>query len=193
MFPGLTDLEAAALVDTARAIGTDPSWLWELVNLESGHNPQARNPSSGARGLIQFMPSTAKLLGYASADALVQKHPTHESQMRGPVQAYFLKLAPVKAPYKTRQALYMKVFVPAAMNVPPDTTFQSLFSSLGKSDKYIATFHKQNPGVKTVADYVNKASKTALAKKPVLLAGGAVAFAGFAYLLSTLVSGGGRA
>ncbi len=193
MFPGLTDPEAAALVDTARAIGTDPNYLWELVNLESRHNPLARNPSSGARGLIQFMPSTAKLLGYASADDLVVKHPTHESQMRGPVRDYFLRLAPVKAPYKTRQALFMKVFVPAAMNVPPDTTFQSLFTSLGKSQSYIATFHAQNPGIKTVADYVAKASRTALAKKPVLLAGGAAALAGIAFLLSTLVSGGGRA
>ena len=38
-----------------------------VISHESGGNPQAVNPSSGAGGLFQFLPSTWASLGYASA------------------------------------------------------------------------------------------------------------------------------
>jgi resuscitation-promoting factor RpfC len=38
-----------------------------VINAESGGNPAAVNPSSGAGGLYQFLPSTWASLGYASA------------------------------------------------------------------------------------------------------------------------------
>ena len=38
-----------------------------VISRESGGNPQAFNPSSGAGGLFQFLPSTWASLGYASA------------------------------------------------------------------------------------------------------------------------------
>lgn len=33
-------------------------WLWRIAMRESGLNPSARNPYSGAMGLFQFMPAT---------------------------------------------------------------------------------------------------------------------------------------
>lgn len=65
--PVLSDDEQAALDDTATALGLDSDTLYKQINFESGWNPQATNPYSGARGLIQFMPSTAKWMGYAAA------------------------------------------------------------------------------------------------------------------------------
>ena len=40
-----------------------PDWLMFVMWFESKLNPQAVNPISGATGLIQFMPSTARGLG----------------------------------------------------------------------------------------------------------------------------------
>ena len=39
-----------------------------LMALESGGNPNARNPRSGAAGLMQVMPSWAEVFGYEVAD-----------------------------------------------------------------------------------------------------------------------------
>lgn len=189
LFPGLTDLEAQALVDTARDIGTEPQWLWELVNLESGHDPKASNPRSSAKGLVQFMDSTARAMGYQSSAALVAAFPEYVAQMRGPVRDYFLKLTPVKAPYTTRQALFMKVFFPIAMKVPPETTFESLHlqnpKTTGGADGF-EKFKKANPGILTVADYVNRAQRLAVAKKPVMRVAG-FGIGGAALLFASLL------
>ncbi len=44
-------------------LGIDPNWLMAVMHFESRLNPGAVNPYSGATGLIQFMPQTAKSLG----------------------------------------------------------------------------------------------------------------------------------
>lgn len=160
-FKGLTDSEAAALVDTAKAIKTEPQWLWDVVNFESGHNPQAANSKSSAKGLIQFTDATAKNLGYASSWDLIQKNPTYEKQMRGPVLKYFQGLGP---PYTTRQALFMTVFFPVARAVAPDTTFSELYRVHGI--KNFELFQKQNPGIVTVKDYETHVAKAAASRFP---------------------------
>jgi soluble lytic murein transglycosylase-like protein len=60
----LSASEWTALKDTASALGMSWQPLYKLINFESAWNPKARNPASGARGLIQFMPSTAEGMGY---------------------------------------------------------------------------------------------------------------------------------
>lgn len=47
----------------AGLLGTTPRALLAVMKQESGVNPQAVNPHSNARGLIQFMPDTARRLG----------------------------------------------------------------------------------------------------------------------------------
>lgn len=167
LFPGLTDKQAQALVDVANAIRTEPQWLYELINFESGHNPQAKNPNSSARGLIQFMDSTAKELGYKGSDDLIARHAKYEDQLRGPVLEYFKRRRP---PFFTRQALYMAVFFPIARSVPPETTFKELYEKYPKEtggpDRFLK-FKAQNPGIVTVNDYVNKTLARA-SKKPFL-------------------------
>lgn len=61
----LTSAEWTALKNTAAALGMSWEPLYKLINFESiGWDPKAKNPRSGARGLIQFMPSTAEGMGY---------------------------------------------------------------------------------------------------------------------------------
>ena len=62
--PLLTKTDRKALDETASALDVSPDILYKLINFESEWDPKARNPASGARGLIQFMPSTAKGMGY---------------------------------------------------------------------------------------------------------------------------------
>lgn len=47
----------------ADRLNCDHNDLMAVINAESGFNPKARNRHSGATGLIQFMPKTAKGLG----------------------------------------------------------------------------------------------------------------------------------
>ena len=39
-----------------------------LIEVESGGNPKARNKRTGASGILQVMPSTAKAMGYSPKD-----------------------------------------------------------------------------------------------------------------------------
>lgn len=182
LFKGLTDSQSAALVETAKAIQADPQHLWEVINFESRHNPLAANPLSSAKGLVQFMDSTAQEMGYASSQDLVNRFPSYEAQMRGPVRAYFLKKRP---PFPTRQSLFMAVFMPVAKNVPPDTTMKDIYlqnpKSLGGLAAYEKKFVPQNPGILTVQNYVDAVAKAAKRKVP-SVAGGIAGVTGVAIL-----------
>lgn len=46
--------------------GLDPAIFIAQLNQESGFNPKAKNPKSGAIGIAQFMPSTAKGMGFTA-------------------------------------------------------------------------------------------------------------------------------
>lgn len=131
-----------ALQDVAAALGVAPDSLKKLIAFESGFNPSATNKFTGARGLIQFMPATARSLGFKDANDLVDRFPDAEGQLRGPVLQYLKKFAP----FNSAQSLYMAVFYPAFRDVPPDTVFSD-------------SVKKVNPGISTVQDYINKVEK----------------------------------
>jgi len=147
----------------------DPAALAKLINFESSWNPLAKNPYTGARGLIQFMPNTARSLGYKDAEDLIAKNPDAESQLRGPVLKYLSQFKPFSAPFP--QSLYLSVFYPSYRYFPADTAFSE-------------SVKKVNPGINVVGDYVKwvekKTSKIVFLKKysplaflvPLLIAGG---------------------
>jgi len=62
----LTPQEWTALKNVASSVNVPYDSLYRLINFESGWDPKATNPISGARGLVQFMPSTAKWMGFAA-------------------------------------------------------------------------------------------------------------------------------
>lgn len=109
LVPGLagTSIEfKRELICVADRLGFDPNWIAAVISLESGFNPQARNPNGGATGLIQFMPRTAKSLG-TSTDALYE--------MSAEEQLYYVELfyRPWAGKLTRAGNLYMATFMPA--------------------------------------------------------------------------------
>jgi membrane-bound lytic murein transglycosylase D len=64
---------APVLKDAFRAEGVAPEWIW-LAEVESSFDPEAQSPS-GARGLFQFMPATAKRFGLSTFPFDERTHP----------------------------------------------------------------------------------------------------------------------
>lgn len=147
-----------AMNAVAKSLGMNPAWLYNVIMLESAWNPAAYN-KSGAIGLIQFMPKTLKDYGMLSAQLaakipqgktpvpeavkqevkaeFLSKYPDVVSQLEGPVLRYFRRYRD----YPTEQSVYMTVLYPAYRNAALSTPFS-------------ADVQAQNPGIKTVGDYV---------------------------------------
>lgn len=128
------------IVRVSDGLGIDPGWLANVINFESGGNPQARNPSSSATGLIQFISSTAARLG-TYTDALYGM--TGKQQMAY-VEKYF---STYKGRLSSQEDVYMAVFYPAAIG-NPDYRFPSSVTAA-------------NPGIYTPRDYAEKANRRA--------------------------------
>ena len=137
--PNLTTKENESLERVSAALGVPKKHLYRLINFESRFKPDIKNKLSSARGLIQFINSTARSLGYKDSLDLVQKNPTIQSQLEGPVFKYLNKYKP----FPTEQSLYMAVFYPKAR-------YWYQYKQFPKN------VQKVNPGIKTPADYVNK-------------------------------------
>lgn len=130
-------------------LGFDPNWLMDCMAFESAETFRAdiRNAAgSGATGLIQFMPSTAKALG-TTTDRLAQMAP--EDQLNF-VWKYF---APYKNKIKNLDDMYMAILWPKAV---------------GKADSYVlfqsgTVAYRQNAGLDINKD--NKITKAEAAAK----------------------------
>ena len=136
----LSPQEDTALRSVAAALGVPRDSLYNLIYFESHFDPRARNATTGARGLIQFMPATARAMGFASADALVAEYPDVISQLYGPVLRYLRDRAPFSG---SDQDLYMSVFYPAARSWSPWRAFPD-------------SVQRANPGIVTPGDYTRK-------------------------------------
>jgi hypothetical protein len=104
------------LKETADKLGIPPFWLWYVIKIESNWNPKAVNKTTGASGLIQIMPSTAKGLGI-SLDSI--RNSSAEAQLKGVVYKYLL---PYKKKLTSLANLYLAILYPYAV---------------GKSDKFV--------------------------------------------------------
>jgi hypothetical protein len=131
--------------DISYVLGIDPNWLMHVMWSESRINPNARNPISGAIGLIQFMPATAASLG-TSLDEL--KAMTNVQQL----DYVFKYLKTYKGKLNSYIDLYFSVFFPLAIGKPLDWIFQA--SNLGAS-----LIAQQNP-----AFDINKDGKLTVAE-----------------------------
>ena len=131
---------ADEIIRVSGKIGIHPSWLANVINFESGGNPQAKNPYSSATGLIQFMDFTAKGLGTSTA-ALYGM--SGREQMVW-VERYF---APYIGKLKSQEDVYMAVFYPKAIG-NPDYAFS-------------ASVRAVNPGISTPRDYAAMANRKA--------------------------------
>jgi hypothetical protein len=164
--------DLTALRDVAARLGVAVDQLAALIDFETAGtwDPAKSNPYSSARGLLQFLDGTARDLGYEDAEDLVRRHPTVESQLRGPVLAYLSKWAP----FATDVALAMSVFYPA-------------FRGALETQEFPEHVQAANPGIVTVGDYVGRLRTRLAAVRRVLGAvAGFVAPAAPALLLGAL-------
>lgn len=136
---------AARLIALARKLGTKPQYIANVINFESRWNPAIVNQASGATGLIQFMPTTAKGLG-TTTTALAGMN---TAQQFAYVEKYFLGVGK-KLP--SQIDVFMAVYYPRAIGKSPDWVIGS-----DRDAEYVAKVQSQNPGIKTIADYAAKA------------------------------------
>ncbi len=179
----MTDSRGVKIAEVAGKLNIPAQWLDGVIAFESRYNPVAQNPipynqakvDKGeeapryARGLIQFIDSTAQSLGFLDSLDLITRLPDFDAQMDRAVLPYFLKYAP----FTSEQDVYMSVFYPAYRKVPPSTEFS-------------AAVQRVNPGIRTVQDYINKVNMAVASRrlipmgKSILLA---LAGAGLIYFL----------
>jgi len=104
------------VIDYSHLLNINPDWLMQVMYKETGgtFNPAIKNKAgSGAVGLIQFMPDTAKML-----DTTILQL----SKMSNVQQLYFVYkyLYPFRNRMKTFGDTYLAVFYPAAIGKPDD-------------------------------------------------------------------------
>jgi hypothetical protein len=108
----------------AASLGIDPDWLMIVFKIESNIDHRAVNPMSGATGLIQFMPSTARGLGTSTASLKTMSN----VQQLDYVYKYF-------KPYAGRlndvTDLYTVTFFPRALGKPDNYVLQTDTLSAG--------------------------------------------------------------
>lgn len=96
------------VIEIARRLDVNPNYLMAVMSFESRLDPRAVNPRSGATGLIQFLPSTARGLGTSTA---ALRNMSAERQLDY-VERY---LAPYRGRMDNIEDAYMAVFYPAAI------------------------------------------------------------------------------
>ena len=104
------------VMQLADHLGTNPNYLMAVMSFESGatFSPSIKNAAgSGAVGLIQFMPATAKGLG-TTTDKLACLNAEQQLDF---VAKYF---APYRGRLKTIEDTYMAVLYPAAIGKGSD-------------------------------------------------------------------------
>lgn len=106
--------------EVANTLGIQPSVLMRIMKHESGILPWKVNPKSGATGLIQFMPKTAKRLG-TSTSALAKMSAIEQMDW---VLKYYESVH-VK-PGMDVGDIYMLTFIPAYGNAPNDSVLGQL-------------------------------------------------------------------
>lgn len=116
----LSGSEQRALVSAANWIGIDPYWLASVIKFETAgtFDPAKKNAAgSGATGLIQFMPSTARNLG-TTTEALAQMSFTQQLEY---VKKYF---APYRGKLRSLEDTYLVVFYPKLIGMPSNTPIE---------------------------------------------------------------------
>lgn len=104
------------LVEVADRRGLNPGYLAAVIRFESQYDPQAVNPHSGATGLIQWLASSAKVVGTTHAE-LMDMSATEQLDY---VERWYELHDPNKR-IETPEDHYLAVFAPSYMFKPPGT------------------------------------------------------------------------
>ncbi len=147
--PNLTQAFFNKVVAVAKRVNCDPNDLMCLMNSESGVKTTAVNKSSGATGLIQFMPSTARGLG-TSCSALKAMSPEQQMVYVEKCIMNSKKAAKLGDQKIGAGTLYALIFLPARAN-------RDIVTTRGES------YYNSNKGLDVDKD--GKISKADLAKR----------------------------
>lgn len=121
-------------------------WAMVVMMRESELKPTARNKNSGATGLIQFVPKTARALG-TSVDALARMSATQQLKW---VEIYWRdRIADARQTPQTVYDLYFLTLHPTSMGKPATAT---VFPADSLAYKQNASLDKARKGYVTVAD-----------------------------------------
>lgn len=136
------------VIEIAAEFGIDPNYLMAAMAFESARtfSPSIENPYSGAVGLIQFMPSTARGLGTTTA---ALKRMTALAQLDY-VRRYFL---PYKGRLKDLNDLYMAILWPRAIGRPSSYV---LFAAGSREYRQNKGLDVNTDGVVTKVEAANK-------------------------------------
>jgi hypothetical protein len=128
----------ARVVEIAKDLGTNPNFLMAAMAFESGEtfSPSIRNSKSGAVGLIQFLPQTAKQLGTTVASLAAM---TAVEQLDY-VEQY---LSPYTGRLSRLEDVYMAILYLAALGQPANYV---LFDA-SSNDPKIRKAYRQNSGL----------------------------------------------
>ena len=137
------------VVAVAKRVNCDPNDLMCLMNSESGLKTTAVNKSSGATGLIQFMPKTAKGLG-TSCEALKRMSPEEQLVYVEKCIMDSKRIAGLGSQKLGPGTLYALIFLPARAG-------RDILTSSGEN------FYSSNKGLDLDKD--GKISKADLAKR----------------------------
>lgn len=159
-----------ALVQCAENIGCNVDYLATIIAFESAGSFSAAKKNaagSGATGLIQFMPATAKRLGTTTA-ALALMSATAQLAY---VEKYFLGFG--KGRLKTLEDMYMAVLWPVGIGKPNDYVLFTEGSTAYEQNK---GFDRAGTGTVTkgqVSSAIRGVYAAATSSIPVTVAGGA--------------------
>ena len=149
-----------ALSNAVKSLGINVQDILSVIQHESGFNPAARNPFTGAAGLIQFMPRTAKSLG-TSVEEIRTMSGTEQVPL---IQKYF---SPYKGKLNSVEDLYMATFLPAALDLNDNfkvgirgSTNKIWNLEQGKLYSQNRVFDADNKGYYTVGDIKNRIRRT---------------------------------
>ena len=166
---------ANKIVDLAKKLEMpDAGWLANLMNFETGgtFSPSIRNRHSGATGLIQFMPSTARGMG-TTTDALAAM--SAKDQMVY-VEQYLMRKKKNSKSFSQPTDVYMAVFYPIAMGKGKDYSIADHYAKKKGDEKGSPAYQSRydyivriNGGIVTAGDYAEKANRNS--KMPTGLTG----------------------
>ena len=136
------------VVDICARLACDPNHLMACMAFETGERFKSNtlNKVSGATGLIQFMPSTAKRLGTTTAALAAMS----EIDQLDYVEQYF---DPYKNKLKTMSDVYMAILWPAAVG---KTEAYVLFAQPTKAYKQNAGLDANKDGAVTKGEAASK-------------------------------------
>ncbi|MCF8275052.1 MAG: hypothetical protein K9I95_14600 [Flavobacteriaceae bacterium] len=157
--PNWSKEEVTKLGNVASKYGFPPQWLANLINFESGgtFSPAIKNPSSGATGLIQWMPQyfdTKKLSKMSVSQQIDEVDKYIKAVLFGRKEAskVFDKVKKKVKSNFTETDLFMIIFYPSAIGNP--------------NYKFPQKVKDANGGISTPLQYTQKALSSSLIPFP---------------------------